>query len=54
MTLSICDGFDACDVLPWQQLLGRLKIEQYSQIIELDFEIWKIVHFWEIITLRWP
>ena len=41
MTLSVCDGFDACHALPQQQLLGRLKIEQYSQIIELDIEIWE-------------
>ena len=39
MTLSVCDGFDVCHVLPWQRLLGRLKIEQYSQIVELGIEI---------------
>ena len=40
---SVCHGFDASDVLhvPWQRLQGRLKIQQYSQIIELDIEIWE-------------
>ena len=47
MTLSVCDGFDVCHVLPWQWLLERLKFEQYSQIVELGIEIW------EVITLRW-
>ena len=45
MTLSVCDCFDACHVLPWQRLLGRLKIEQYSQIVELGIEIWESCKF---------
>ena len=30
---------DVCHVLPWQWLLERLKLEQYSQIVELGIEI---------------
>ena len=35
MTLSVCDGFDACDALPWQLIASSVKIQQCSQISEL-------------------
>ena len=35
MRLSVCDGFDACDALPWQLVAREVKIQQYSQLSEL-------------------